>query len=140
MYIIIIIVVLIICLFVVLFVCLLLVREVLELDLSHKTPAAAAAAAAVVAAGPAREPVDEVDGNTVGIARRRWEWAIQQQLLLIRLDKANQSVLLETLNRQKLSYAESALDSNVMTSVWNKILDNTNEINNEELLASIKMG
>ncbi|XP_019854945.1 PREDICTED: TBC1 domain family member 1-like isoform X2 [Amphimedon queenslandica] len=112
-------------------------REVLELDLSHKPPVGAP-----VAAGPQRESTDEVDGpsGASATARRRWEWAIQQQLLLIRLDKANQSVLMETLTRQKLSYAELALDTNVMTSVWNKILENTNEINNEELLASIKMG
>ena len=112
-------------------------REVLELDLSRKPPVGGP-----VGAGPQREPTDEVEGpiEVSAIARRRWEWAIKQQLLLIRLDKANQSVLMETLTRQKLSYAESGLDTNVMASVWNKILDNTNEINNEELLASIKMG
>lgn len=81
----------------------------------------------------------EDDESAVSVrAKRRWRWAIEQQLLLIKLDKANESVLQETLVRQKLNYADDAVDTNVMSSVWMKLLEESPT--HDDLLASIKMG
>lgn len=35
----------------------------------------------------------EEEGSVSARAKLRWKWAIEQQILLIRLDKANQSVI-----------------------------------------------
>lgn len=35
----------------------------------------------------------EEEGSVSARAKQRWKWAIQQQILLIRLEKENQSVI-----------------------------------------------
>lgn len=77
--------------------------------------------------------------STADRAKRRWQWAINQQLLLIRLEKANQSVIRETLRRHRLNYADPAVDNVVMGRVWLRLLEE-DRVSSEDLLAAIKMG
>lgn len=72
-------------------------------------------------------------------ARRRWQWAIEQQLLLVRLEKENQSVMRDTLRRYKLNYADPAVDNEVMGKVWLDLIEEGHP-STESLLAAVKMG
>ena len=72
-------------------------------------------------------------------AKSRWQWAINQQLLLIRLEKENLSVIRDTLRHHKLNYADPAVDNVVMVKVWLALIEEGSP-SPDSLLAAIKMG
>ena len=99
------------------------------------------------------ESLPEEQESPSSRARRRWRWAIGQQILLIKIEKENRVIMSELINSLpftrptseeslryiKLDYEEEQGNISTMEVVWNGLLTQTAP-SSEELLAALKMG